>query len=184
MLDGGLAAGDRGGWQPGREASPLPPPPKSDGPAPASKDKYVPPPKPDLGQGGVTLTAAEKDLFDAINAARAKNGLGAVAVHAQLMCAARKHALDVGGNGSCGHVGSDGSWPWDRAKACGFPQQQWTVNEIAAGPGFKDGADAVWGWSQSSGHWAAIVHPQAKHLGVGVHKSCFIALFDCCVAGS
>ena len=130
------------------------------------------------------LTAAEVDLLDALNGARADNGLAPVAVDARLMCAARKHALDVGTSGDCGHVGSDGSWPWDRAAACGFPQDDWTVNEIAAGPGFADGADAVWGWSNSSGHWAAIVHAEARWVGVAVHNTCFIALFDCCVAGS
>jgi uncharacterized protein YkwD len=98
------------------------------------------------------------------------------------MCAARNHANDVGETGECGHVGSDGSWPWDRAAACGFPQDTWTVNEIAAGPGFTDGADAVWGWQQSPGHHAAIVHTEAQYVGVGVHNTCFIALFDCCVA--
>jgi uncharacterized protein YkwD len=68
--------------------------------------------------------------------------------------------------------------------ACGFPQITWTVNEIAAGPGFSDGADAVWGWSHSSGHYAALMHPGAQYVGVAVHMTCFIALFDCCVAGS
>lgn len=155
-------------------------------------DQFVPPPpppdfglpKPDTGNPAQQLTAAELDLFNALNKARADKGLPPVVIDWKLMCAARKHSLDVGGNGSCGHVGSDGSWPWDRAQACGFPQQKWTVNEIAAGPGFSDGADAIWGWSNSPGHWAAIVHTQAKSVGVGVFKTCFIALFDCCVAGS
>lgn len=132
---------------------------------------------------GVQMTADERDLFDALNRARADNGLGPVVIDERLLCAARNHADDVGGNGSCGHVGSDGSWPWDRAQACGYPQDQWTVNEIAAGPGFTSGDDAVWGWSQSPGHWAAIVHTEATSVGVGVVDSCYIALFDCCVAG-
>ncbi len=130
------------------------------------------------------LTVDEIDLFDALNGARLDNGLAAIVIDDRLMCAARKHALDVGGNGSCDHVGSDGSWPWDRAEACGFPQDSWTVNEIAAGPGFESGEEAVWGWSHSSGHWAAIVHPQAVSVGVAVHNTCYIALFDCCVDGS
>ncbi len=129
------------------------------------------------------LTADEIDLFDALNAARVENGLAPVVVDMRLMCAARKHAIDVGGDGSCGHVGSDGSWPWDRAEACGFPQDDWTVNEIAAGPGFTSGEEAVWGWSNSPGHWAAIVHTEATSVGVGVYNTCYIALFDCCVAG-
>jgi uncharacterized protein YkwD len=139
----------------------------------------VPDPPPDDD-----LTAEEQDLLRAINDERAGSGLPPVTIDERLQCAARRHALDVGGSGACGHVGADGSWPWDRAMACGFPQETWTVNEIAAGPGFTDGADAVWGWSQSSGHYAALMHTRAASVGVAVHRTCFIALFDCCVAGS
>jgi len=129
-------------------------------------------------------TPQEIDLYDALNAARQANGLPPVQLDSKLTCAERRHALDVGPTGNCGHVGTDGSWPWDRAQACGFPQDDWTVNEIAAGPGFTSGADAVSGWRQSSGHWAAIVHPEATLVGVAVYESCYFALFDCCVAGS
>lgn len=138
----------------------------------------------DAGPPPTDLTAAEQDLLDAINEERTSHGLTPVRIDDRLQCAARGHALDVGGSGACGHVGSDGSWPWDRAMACGFPQPDWTVNEIAAGPGFRDGADAVWGWSNSSGHYAALMHRRAAVVGVAVHNTCFIALFDCCVAGS
>jgi len=154
------------GWEP--EPAPDPPPDDEDVPE----------------DPAVELTADEQDLFQALNAARAENGLGPVVIDERLLCAARNHANDVGASGDCGHVGSDGSWPWDRAQACGYPQDQWTVNEIAAGPGFTSGDEAVWGWSQSPGHWAAIVHTEATAVGVGVRDSCYIALFDCCVAGS
>lgn len=161
---------------------PIPPRPMARDAGSSMRDALAPSPH-DAGSGG-SLTAEEQDLLDAINRERAGDGLPPVAVDERLMCAARRHALDVGGSGACGHVGSDGSWPWDRAMACGFPQTTWTVNEIAAGPGFRDGADAVWGWSQSSGHYAALMHPRAASVGVAVHNTCFIALFDCCVAGS
>ena len=128
------------------------------------------------------LSPAEADLLRALNDERGRQGLAPVAIDERLLCAARKHAMDVGGNGSCGHVGSDGSWPWDRAMTCGFPQSDWTVNEIAAGPGFTGGNDAVDGWRQSPGHYRAIVLPEARTVGVAVHQSCYIALFDCCVA--
>jgi len=150
------------------------------GPPPLRLDAGVPS---DAG-ATETLTPAERDLLDAINDERASQGLSAVAIDPRLLCAARRHALDVGSSGACGHVGSDGTWPWDRAAACGFPQDTWTVNEIAAGPGFRDGADAVSGWRASSGHYAALTHPRARTVGVGVYETCFIALFDCCVAGS
>ncbi len=132
--------------------------------------------------GTAALTPAEADLLRALNDERGRQGLAPVAIDERLLCAARKHAMDVGGNGSCGHVGSDGTWPWDRAMTCGFPQSDWTVNEIAAGPGFTDGNDAVDGWRQSPGHYRAIVLPEARTVGVAVYQSCYIALFDCCVA--
>ena len=150
--------------------SPPPPPPK--------QDKGVPPPPP---PPSFKLSAKELDLLNALNKARQQNGLAAVKADAKLTCAARMHAVDFAGG--CDHTGSDGSWPWDRAKKCGFPQTSWTVNEICAGPGFTSGTEAVWGWKQSSGHWKALVHTQAKLVGLGVGSNgCYVALFDCCVA--
>ena len=140
-----------------------------------------PPPPKDAGTPGFVLSAQEQDLLSAINSARSQNGLPAVAADAKLTCAARMHATDFAGG--CDHTGSDGSWPWDRAKTCGFAQPTMTVNEICAGPGFNSGPEAVWGWKQSSGHWAALVHQQAKLVGLGVGTNgCYVALFDCCVA--
>ena len=180
MRDAGTGGDDR--RTPPPPTPPTPPMPPTPPPPPP------PPGAPDAGStdpgAGADLTAEERDLLDAINRERATRGLPAVAVDDRLQCAARRHALDVGGSGDCGHVGADGSWPWDRAMACGFPQETWTVNEIAAGPGFTDGADAVWGWSHSDGHYAALMHERARFGGFAVHNSCFIAVFDCCVAGS
>ena len=128
----------------------------------------------------------EADLLKAINDARAKKGLPTVVADPQLMCAARLAAKVVPPSGNCGHVGADGSWPHDRAKTCGMSNTAaWKVNEIAAGPNFRDGADAVWGWSQSSGHWWGLTHPQARKIGVAAtSKGCYWALFDCCIKGS
>lgn len=194
--DGSIERGGRddtphatdGGARAERDASRTPPPPSGSADAGSSAGRHdagslAPVDAGPPGTGG-SLTPEEQDLLDAINAERASGGLAPVRVDERLMCAARRHALDVGGSGACGHVGADGTWPWDRAMACGFPQMTWTVNEIAAGPGFTDGADAVWGWSHSSGHYAALMHTRAQYVGVAVHRTCFIALFDCCVAGS
>jgi len=182
LIDDGASSGDVDAGEP----SPPPPARDAGGGPPPERDAGPPPPDPDpdAGPSAAELTAAERDLLDAINRERTDNGLHAVEIDERLLCAARRHAMDVGSSGSCGHVGSDGSWPWDRAEACGFPQDDWTVNEIAAGPGFSDGEDAVWGWRASSGHYAALMHERASFVGVGVHETCFIALFDCCVAGS
>jgi uncharacterized protein YkwD len=194
ILDGGAAQAERGALPPPladstprqEAAVPLPspdhgvlPPP----PPPPKPDQAVP--KPD-SSGALGLSAQEKDLLDAINAARAKLGLSTLTVDPMLLCAARLAAQIVPPTGSCGHVGSDGSWPSDRAKKCGMASgPAGYVNEIAAGPGFTDGADAVWGWSQSSGHWWGLTHPKAKTIGVaGTSKGCYWAVFDCCISGS
>jgi len=177
-------------------ALPVPPGPKQDSAQPKQdsqispspkKDSSAPPaPAPDSGAPAVQLSTQEKDLLDAINNARAKAGLNTLVVDPILLCAARLAAQVVPPTGSCGHVGADGSWPNDRAQKCGMNSAAaWKVNEIAAGPGFTDGADAVWGWSQSSGHWWGLTHPQAKKIGVaGTAAGCYWAVFDCCIQGS
>ncbi len=168
----------------GGSTPPPPPPSKKDAGTPAPPPP-PPPPKRDSGTPKPPpkswLSAKEKDLLDALNKARNNNGLPSVTADPKLTCAARLHANDFAGG--CDHTGSDGSWPWDRAKKCGFPQTTWTVNEICAGPGFTSGPEAVWGWKQSSGHWKALIHTKAKIVGLGVGSNgCYVALFDCCVA--
>jgi len=160
--------------------------------ASAAADSSITPPPADNGtpapdtSTGLQLSADEQDLLQAVNAARAKLNLTILTPDAQLMCAARLAAKVCPPTGSCGHVGADGSWPHDRAEACGMSSTTaWKVNEIAAGPGFTDGADAVWGWSQSSGHWWGLTHPQATKIGVAATSAgCYWAVFDCCIAGS
>lgn len=166
-------------------------PPLADGPLPLFDSGQPPPPvldssPPSPDSSGLQLSADEQDLLQAINAARAKLGLNTLVPDAQLMCAARLAAQVCPPSGSCGHVGADGSWPHDRAQKCGMSSDAaWKVNEIAAGPGFTDGADAVWGWSQSSGHWWGLTHPQATKIGVSAtSKGCYWAVFDCCIKGS
>jgi uncharacterized protein YkwD len=164
---------------------------------------YTPPPPPpaDLGSQptadagtpapdtlGFQLSSEETNLLNALNKARSQNGLPPVAANAQLTAAAREHANDQAGG--CDHTGSDGSWPHDRAKKHGFPNPS-RVNEICAGPGFNT---PIWGyaegavfkgWKNSPGHWSAIVHTQAKLVGLGAGSNgCYVALFDCCISGS
>jgi uncharacterized protein YkwD len=191
----GCAPGEQQGGPPPTPnpdaGAPAPPPPPKDAgaPPPPQPDTWSPPPAPDLGapkpdttnNGGLQLTAAEQDLVDAINQARQQNGLNALVPEAKLMCAARKAAA---AGGACGH--SAGGSIQDRSMQCGFSYNAaWKVNEIATGPNFKDGADCVWGWKQSSGHWWGLVHPQATTIGVARNsKGCFWAMFDCCIKGS
>jgi len=151
----------------GSKPGPTPPPPDASPPKP--------PPNP-----GVTLTAQEKDLVDSINQARQKLGLNTLTVEPLLMCAA-KLMISSGG---CDHY-AGGTWS-DRAQKCGMGSQAaWYVNEIIA-QGQMDGAECVYSWKGSSGHWAGLTHAKAKTIGVGVRPSdhCWVAMFDCCIMGS
>jgi len=187
----GCSAGQyRDGDPPPQAPDDTPPPYTPPPPLPADLGSQQSPdagvPAPDTL--GFQLSSEEQDLLDALNKARSQNGLPPVAANAQLTAAAREHANDQAGG--CDHTGSDGSWPHDRAKKHGFPNPS-LVNEICAGPGFNtpiwgyaEGA-VFMGWKNSPGHWSAIVHPQAKLVGLGAGTNgCYVALFDCCISGS
>lgn len=172
------ARGCAAGQQPGGKQDGAPLPTYDMGVSPKS-DTSVPKP-PDQGTPGVTLTAAELDLVQAINKERLSLGVSAVTVDAKLMCTARLAAK----SGTCGHY-AGGSWI-DRGKKCGLNNTEaWLINEIATGQGFTDGAMAVWGWKSSSGHYWGLKHPQAKTIGVAKSSAgCYWAIFDCCIKGS
>jgi uncharacterized protein YkwD len=75
----------------------------------------VGPPR-DLG----ALWLQNQFLAREVNAARAAHGLPRLAVDNRLAAAAWDQARDCNLLGGLGHVGRDGSWPWDRIGRHGF----------------------------------------------------------------
>lgn len=120
------------------------------------------------GGNGETL----QGLADAINAARKSRGLSEVKVELALNCAAKRHADDIGVKKICGHYGTDGSSPWDRAKGCGTSADG---EIVACGQGSPKAA--VDAWTISPGHAAIMYAPNQTVVGVGMLNNYWVAIF-------
>ena len=108
-----------------------------------------------------------------INKARASRGLGPVAILPALNCAAKRHADDIGVKRVCGHSGSDGSSPWDRARDCGT-----SANGEIVACGQGDAPGAVSAWTLSPGHAAIMYDPGQKQMGVAMFANYWVAIFQ------
>jgi len=113
----------------------------------------------------------ENRIVTAINAARIARGLPTVSEDTYLNCAAIAHAKDIQPRNICGHVGSDGSQFWQRARKCGAE----ALGEIVA-CGYPDEKSAVRGWDTSPGH-AAIMYGDYSKVGVGEVNGFYVAVF-------
>ena len=133
------------------------------------------PPAPDATPPGYdSLSADEQALFDTINAERMAAGQGAVALRADLICAAARHSADIGSTGQCTHTGSDGSSPGDRVAACSGPG--WSGEIVACGQG--SARAAVDAWLGSPGHNAILLDGGQRFIGVAMHNNYWTAIFD------
>lgn len=109
----------------------------------------VPAPADGGDQGGGVLSQ--------INATRAANGCGPVAMNPQLTASAARQANDMLANGVQGHTGSDGSSLAQRVTDAGYASYA-RVGEIvfwSTGPGGTPAAAVTW-WMNSPQHRAII----------------------------
>jgi uncharacterized protein YkwD len=98
-----------------------------------------------------------------INAERAKAGLPALAVNAQLAALAQSHAADMACNNMISHSGSDGSNPYSRAVAAGYSGS--FSEEIIYGGGGPEAAMSWWMSDQI--HRDAILKQKTTEMGAG-----------------
>lgn len=99
-----------------------------------------------------------------INAERHAAGLSPLTVDLRVVDAARRHSTDMATHDVFGHTGSDGSNAGARVRAAGY-DWSFVAENVAAG---QSGSEAVVGaWMNSPGHRANILHPNARHLGIG-----------------
>ena len=99
-----------------------------------------------------------------INAARAENGLSALAQNDKLDSAARGHSDDMACNNLRSHTGSDGSSVGQRVAATGYASSG--SEEIIYVSG---GAEAAFSWWMNDQiHRDAILQAKHVHIGVGV----------------
>ena len=138
-------------------AAPANPPEKSHALAAPAK----PPEKPD---------AQAWRVLELTNAERAKVGLTALRWNGLLATTATDYAGDLVARRYFSHTSKEGTQPWDRAKAHGYPSYGWGacyVGENLA-QGYATPEDAVKAWMNSEGHRANILKPEYRELGVGV----------------
>lgn len=105
------------------------------------------------------------DMLAQVNAQRAANGAGPVAICNSLTRAAQAHSADQAAHNSMSHVGSDGATLVDRIARAGYGG--WTALGENVAYGYGDVASVMNGWMNSPGHRANIVNPAYTHIGLG-----------------
>jgi uncharacterized protein YkwD len=120
---------------------------------------------PELAQGAV-LDGAEQDLVARINAFRAARSLPSLTVSDTLTAAAKWMSVDMGARNYFAHTSKDGRSPQQRMADAGYPAfTTWTGENLAAG--YTATVEVLNGWINSPGHYAVLVNPQYKAIGVG-----------------
>lgn len=143
-----------------------------------SKDPTPPPipaPKPSDPEVPEVPSMPPDEVMDGINDARKSRALPLLNRDSGLVCAAAKHAADIGTRRSCSHTGSDGSSFIDRARSCGvFLQAGGEI--IACGQG--NAKAAVDAWLNSPGHRAIMLDYDQKKMGAGVFNNFWVVVFS------
>jgi hypothetical protein len=115
---------------------------------------------------GASLDSAEQDLVARINAFRAGRGLSTLAVSDTLTSAAKWMSVDMATRNYFSHTSLDGRSPTQRMADAGYPAfGTWTGEDLAAG--YTSSADVLTGWIKSPAHYAVLVNPQYRAIGVG-----------------
>jgi uncharacterized protein YkwD len=115
--------------------------------------------------------ALEREVFEAINRARAERGLRTLAWREELSEVAREHSVDMAARGYFAHVNPEGLEPADRVRARGIDYRMVAEN-IAENRGADDpAANAVASWLQSRGHLRNLLLREVTQTGVGVARS-------------
>jgi uncharacterized protein YkwD len=109
-------------------------------------------------------TRVENAVAALTNAEREKAGCPAVHIDERLRKAARGHSEDMAARNYFSHDSPDGTTPWDRAEAAGYPDP--SGENIARG--YRDATSVVEAWMNSAGHRANILNCDSKAIGVGV----------------
>lgn len=113
------------------------------------------------------------ELIDAVNALRIANGLPPYDAHPILMGTAQAQADYMASTGTVSHYGPDGSRPYQRILAAGYPlagdlsQGGFTSENITAGTNLS-AQEAVSGWQGDAPHLHTMLSTYAQDIGAGV----------------
>lgn len=128
-----------------------------------------------MGSRAVPRPAAQSpdEVIAAVNALRAQNGLGALSPDPILMQVAQAHAEYMAATGQVTHYSADGSRPYQRALAAGFPIAGdlslggFFAENITAGSGMTP-QQAVESWQGDAPHLNTMLSSSLSHAGAGV----------------
>lgn len=132
------------------------------------------------GQQTIDFSVKETRLFLIINQLRIDHQQEELTPSLLLTLAARLHAMDLSSNKmAASHEGSNGSLPWNRSKDVGYK-------------GFCVGENVFWisgneltpegvlkAWVESKGHYANLINPKYKQIGLSILKEHAVAVFGC-----
>src|SRR3990170_2782105 len=122
------------------------------------------------------------DLIAEVNALRASNGLPAYKVNSILMAIAQSHADYQAAIGATTHYSSDGSRPFQRALAAGYP----VAGDLSRGGFFSENimswtdlspSGAVSAWQGDAPHLNTMLSPNLQDVGAGVSTSGGLAYY-------
>ncbi len=113
----------------------------------------------------------EKDVFDAVNSERVKQGLPALSWADDVSSVSRNHSRDMGINGFFSHENLRGQTPFNRIDEAG-------IKYSAAGENLgltynypNQVHEMVREWMNSPSHRKNILEPEYEESGIGVYKS-------------
>lgn len=112
-------------------------------------------------------------LVDAINAERLKKNVPLLKVHPNLMTSAQKHAEYMSSGGGITHYSADGSRPFQRHLALGYPlagdlsRGGFASENIVAGPGMTI-KEAITSWYDDEPHTNTMISDKYTECGAGV----------------
>jgi uncharacterized protein YkwD len=114
-------------------------------------------------------------LIDAVNALRIGQGLPPYTVSSTLMGVAQAHAEYMASTGNITHTGADGSRPYQRGLAAGYPlagqiPPGFFSENIVGAPGLSP-QDAVQIWTGDAPHMNTMASPNLQEIGAGVAVS-------------
>lgn len=114
----------------------------------------------------VTVVAPgwRKEMMARINEVRTAAGVRRLKPCPALRRSAQEYAMLIATRNHLGHVGPDGSQPGERMLRQGYRWRA-TAENIAAGQRSID--EVMAGWVSSPGHYANLVNPALRHVGLG-----------------
>jgi len=113
---------------------------------------------------GSAIPTWQNRMLAAVNTLRRAAGVRPLRLCPSLSAAAQDYAVSMASTGHYGHVGVDGSQPWDRMSAHGY---SWTGAAENIAGGFSRVPVVMQAWHASAGHYDNLVNPSLQHVGFG-----------------